>query len=300
MHMNLHHLAIFKVIAETGSITAAAQRMHISQPALSRELKSLEDRLGLILFERLPRGMLLTHAGEVLCDYATRLFDISNTAELVMREMADARQGLLSIGASNTIGTYLLPPLLAAFRKSNPDINISMFVGNTGQVAQGVVDMRFTLGFIEGPLHLEGLITEQFQRDELIPVVALDHELLLKKTLSPSDLSKQPLLMREKGSGAREMITAALTQHDIELGNIMELGNTEALKLAAIHGGGIAWLPRISVTQELHQGSLTLLPVKTLMIDRPLSIIRRINAHLGPTCEAFLGGFFMHLKDDIP
>lgn len=286
--MNLHHLAVFHAIAEAGSISAAAQRLHISQPALSRELKDFEARLGVTLFDRLPRGMRMTHAGEVLREYASRLFDIARTAEAAMREISDARMGLLSIGASNTIGTYVLPPRLAIFRRTHPGVRITMFVGNTQQVSQGVADMRFTLGFVEGPLHVSGLVVEQFQSDELVPVVAADDELLRKKRLSTTDVSGHPLLMREKGSGTRELIAQLLDAHGVQQGNVMEFGNTEALKQAALHRGGIAWLPRISVTHELQEGTLQVLPIKSLVIQRPLSIIQRANAHLGPTSEAFL------------
>jgi LysR family transcriptional regulator, low CO2-responsive transcriptional regulator len=286
--MNLHHLAVFYAIAETGSISAAAQRLHISQPALSRELKDFENRLGVSLFERLPRGMRMTHAGEVLREYAMRLFDISRTAEAAMREIADARLGFLSIGASNTVGTYVLPPRLAMFRRANPDVHVTMFVGNTEQVSQGVADMRFTLGFVEGPVHVSGLLAEQFQQDELVPVVTAADELLKKRRLSAGDISGLPLLMREKGSGTRELITETLDANEVQPGSIMEFGNTEALKRAAIHGGGIAWLPRISVTDELDDGRLHVLPIKRLTIQRPLSVIRRANAHPGPAADAFL------------
>jgi DNA-binding transcriptional LysR family regulator len=286
--MNLHHLAVFNAIAESGSISAAAQRLHVSQPALSRELKDFEGRLEVALFERLPRGMRMTHAGQVLHEYAVRLFDIARTAEATMREIADARTGLLSIGASNTIGTYVLPQRLAIFRRGNPGVRITMFVGNTEQVSQGVADMRFTLGFIEGPLHVSGLVAEQFQKDGLVPVVAADDELLSRKRLSAADINGRPLLMREKGSGTRELIGETLDANEVRQGSVMEFGNTEALKQAAMHGGGIAWLPRISITSELEEGTLRILPINRLVIQRPLSVIRRANARIGPTSEAFL------------
>ena len=288
MHMNLHHLAIFDAIAETGSISAAAQKLHISQPALSREIRDFESRLGVALFERLPRGMRMTHAGEVLHEYAVRLFDISRSAQAAMREIADARMGHLSIGASNTNGTYVLPQRLAIFRRANPDVRITMFIGNTEQISQGVADMRFTLGFIEGPLHVDGLVAEPFQQDDLVPVVAASHELLGRKRLAAADLSGQPLLMREPGSGTRELITETLDAHRVRQGSMMEFGNTEALKQAAMHGGGIAWLPRISIVNELNEGTLKMLPIESLLIQRTLSIIRRVNANLSPTSEAFL------------
>lgn len=286
--MNLHHLAIFNAVAETGSISAAAQRLHISQPALSREIKDFEARLGVTLFERIPRGMRMTHAGEVLQEYAARLFDISRTAQSAMREIADARMGHLSIGASNTNGTYVLPRRLATFRRDNPDVRISMFIGNTEQISQGVADLRFTLGFIEGPLHVGGLVAEPFGQDDLVPVAAPDHELLQTKHAAASAIEGLPLLMREHGSGTRELIAEMLEAQGIRQGSVMEFGNTEALKQAVMYGGGIAWLPRISIVRELREGTLAALPIEPLMIRRQLSVIRRANAHLNPTSEAFL------------
>lgn len=286
--MNLHHLEIFHVTAETGSISACAERMHISQPAISRQLKDFESRLGVSLFERMPRGVRLTEAGELLRDYATRLFEIARTAQAAVKELAEARHGHLAIGASNTIGTYILPRLLAIFRIRNPDIQISMFVGNTEQVSQGVADMRFALGFIEGPLHVADLQVERFRDDEIVPVASPNHALTRKKRLSAADISAQPLLMREPGSGTRELIEATLSKHGIRPGDMVEFGNAEAIKQAAIHGGGIAFLPRVSIARELTTGELVTLPIRDLTIRRSLSVIRRGTGYVAPAALGFL------------
>jgi len=286
--MNLHHLAIFHAIAETGSISAAAIRVRVSQPALSRELKDFEARLGVVLFERLPRGMRLTEPGKVLHAYSVRLFAVADSAEAAMRDFADARAGQLSMGASNTIGTYVLPRFVAQFRTLFPQVGISLFVGNTEQVAQGVADLRFTVGFVEGPVRVEGVVAEEFSRDELIPVVGAQHPLAGRRRANPSDINGLPLLMREPGSGTRELIAELLQQLDVQTGSIVEFGNTEALKQAAIHGGGIAWLPSISVVRDLQDGSLVRLPVRALGLQRPLSILRREGAYQVPAVEAFL------------
>ncbi|HYQ21980.1 LysR family transcriptional regulator [Stenotrophomonas sp.] len=286
--MNLHHLAIFHAIAETGSISAAAIRVRVSQPALSRELKDFEGRLGVVLFERLPRGMRLTEPGKVLHAYSARLFAVADSAQAAMRDFADARAGQLSLGASNTIGTYVLPRFVAQFRSVFPQLGISLFVGNTEQVAQGVADLRFTVGFVEGPVRVEGVVAEEFSRDELIPVVGAQHPLAGRRRANPADINGLPLLMREPGSGTRELIGELLQQLDVKTGSIVEFGNTEALKQAAIHGGGIAWLPSISVVRDLQDGSLVRLPVRALGLQRPLSILRREGAYHVPAVDAFL------------
>lgn len=288
MHMNMHHLSIFFAVAGTGSLTASARKLHISQPALSRELKVFEERLGVTLFERHSRGMRLTQAGEILSQYAKRLFELERAAEAAVRDIAGGQRGRLAIGASNTIGTYVLPRVLAAFRRARPEVRVTLFVGNTEQVSQGVDDLRFMLGFIEGPLHFEGLRTAMFQEDEIVPVAAPDHPLFGKRRLTIADLSGQPLLVRESGSGTREVIWARLRRWSFEENPTMEFGNTEALKRAAVHGGGIAWLPRICMLSELREGLLRELPLRDLRIVRPLMVLSRESAPVQPVAEAFL------------
>ncbi|MHC1481331.1 LysR family transcriptional regulator [Frateuria aurantia] len=286
--MNLHHLAIFNAVAEHGSIATASKKLHLTQPAISRELKDFEARLGVVLFERLPRGMRLTYAGSVLREYAVRLFKIAETAESTMKEISSVRLGHLSVAASNTIGTYVLPRVLATFRRQHPGVQISLFVGNNQQVSQGVADMRFALGFIEGDLHVDGLALEEFQYDELVPVVAADDPLLQRGPLVPGDIAGQPLLMREAGSGSRDLLMELLHSHAIEIGSIMEFGNSEALKQAALHGGGIAWLSTICIRQELADGRLERLPIRPLVVPHPFSIVQRPNAQLNPATTLFL------------
>lgn len=205
-----------------------------------------------------------------------------------MREIAGAMSGRLTIGASNTIGTYVLPRVLATFRRQRPEVQVTLFVGNSEQVSQGVVDMRFMLGFIEGPLHLRGLSASPFRHDELVPVASSGHPLLGKRRLTVGDVSGQALLVREPGSGTRELIAETLRRHGLVEGGTMEFGNTEALKRAAVHGGGIAWLPRISMLSELKDGSLRELPLPDLRIVRPLMVLSREGAPLEPVADAFL------------
>lgn len=288
MHMNIHHLSIFSTVAATGSLTASARKLHISQPALSRELKVFEERLGVTLFERHSRGMRLTQAGEVLSQYAKRLFELERAAEGAMREIAGGQQGRLALGASNTIGTYVLPRVLAAFRQARPEVHVTLFVGNTEQVSQGVDDLRFMLGFIEGPLHFKGLRAVVFQEDEIVPVAFPGHPLFGKRRLTIGDLLGQPLLVRESGSGTREVIWERLRRWKFEQNPTMEFGNTEALKRAAVHGGGIAWLPRICMLSELREGALRELPLRDLRIVRPLMVLSREGAPVQPVAEAFL------------
>lgn len=286
--MNLHHLLVFHTIAKTGSITSSSKQLHISQPALSRELKELENRLRVKLFERLPRGMRLTHAGKVLAGYADQLFELASAAEFAMNEIACARTGHLSLAASNTIGTYVLPRMLSKFSRSNPDIKVSIFVGNSAQISQGIADQRYSIGFIEGPALVRGLTSTRFGTDELVPVVAADHRLADLLNVVPSDLDNVPLLTREIGSATGQLILDIFHKLKIAQGPVMEFSNTEAIKQAAIHGGGIAWLPSVSITNELNNGTLVQLASEQLVVRRPISIIRRYGSADNPADEAFM------------
>jgi DNA-binding transcriptional LysR family regulator len=286
--MNLHHLLVFHTIAKTGSITSSSKQLNISQPALSRELRVLENRFGVTLFERLPRGMRLTNSGKILAEYADRLFEIAHAAELAMKDIASASTGHLSLAASNTIGTYVLPRMISKFCNSNPGIKVSVFVGNTAQVSQGIAEQRYSLGFIEGPLHVRGLTAIRFGDDTLLPVVAAGHRLANVPDVVPSDLDDEPLLMRELGSGTRELITDILHGLKIVEGPVMEFGNTEAIKQAVIHDAGIAWLPALSIRTELENGALVPLASDQLTIRRSLNVIRRDSSPGSPANDAFI------------
>jgi DNA-binding transcriptional LysR family regulator len=264
------------------------QKLHVSQPAISRQLKWFEARLGVVLFERLPRGIRLTEAGELLRGYSARIFEIESTAAAAMRDIAGVARGQLTIGASNTIGTYLLPVWLAKFREKFPKIAVSLFVGNTLQVAEGVADLKFAYGFIEGPLHDPELRIQRLMDDELVPVVAAGHPLARKRSLEAEKIGHYPLLMREAGSGTRELVIDMLRAQEITPEDVMTLSNTEALKQAALQGAGIAWLPTLCMARELGEGQLRILKLPALSLRRPLNIVRSASAYLSPAGESFL------------
>ncbi|MGB7758041.1 MAG: LysR family transcriptional regulator [Salinisphaera sp.] len=280
--MNLHHLAIFDAVARTGSLSRASDVMHVTQPALSRELRAFEQRLGVRLFDRHPRGMRLTEPGRLLADYAERLFALEAEASAAMDAAASARRGRFAIGASNTVGTYVLPAILAAFRREQPAVDIALHVDNTRHVAEGVADMRYLIGFVEGPLHVEGLTATTFRTDVIVPVLAAG---LANEAGDPSTL---PLLLREPGSGTRELIDGRIATTPLAGASVMEFSNTEALKQAAIHGGGVAWLPRIAIVDELARGVLVVFGSEALQITRELRLVTRRDAYLPPVAEAFV------------
>lgn len=286
--MNLRHLAVFHAVAKAGSVNAAAPLLHTSQPAVSRELQTLEGRLGMPLFDRLPRGMRLTEAGQVLLSYAERIFGLEQAAERAMRELADLESGQLSIGASNTLGTYLLPGFIARFHLRYPKLGLSLTVGNTVEVVKGIHDSRFTLAFAEGSVNDETIEVREFRRDRIVAVVAPAHRAARAGRLPLQALAELPALLREHGSGTREVVDQAFARHGLGLASSLEIGNSEALKRVALEGGGVGWLSELCVVQELAAGSLVALDTGKLELERPLFALTLRGRHLAPSALLFL------------
>jgi DNA-binding transcriptional LysR family regulator len=292
--MNLRHLSVFHGVAKAGSVNAAARLLHTSQPAVSRELRTLEVRLGVPLFDRLPRGMRLTEAGQVLLSYAERIFGLEAAAERAMRELADLEGGHLAIGASNTLGTYLLPAFVAAFHTRYPQVTLNLHVGNTQEIVKGVLDSRFTLGFVEGRVRgeaTEAIEAREFRRDRIVAVVAPGHSLAKKREVSVRALAEAPAILREPGSGTREIVEHAFTMHGLELRCGLQISNSEALKRATTEGAGVGWISELCVVEELRSGALIALKTARLSLERPLYSLRLRGRHLNPSALAFMQSF---------
>jgi DNA-binding transcriptional LysR family regulator len=289
--MNLRHLSVFHGVAKAGTVNAAARLLHTSQPAVSRELRTLEERLGVPLFDRLPRGMRLTEAGQVLLSYAERIFGLEDAAARALRELADLEGGHLAIGASNTLGTYLLPPFVADFHTRYPKVSLELEVGNTEEIVKGVLDSRFALGFMEGRVRDEAIEAKEFRRDRIVAVVAPEHCLAKAGALTVRSLAEAPSILREPGSGTREIVERAFTRHRLGLRCGLQISSSEALKRAAMEGGGVGWISELCVVEELRSGRLVALKTPRLPLERPLYSLRLRGRHLKRSALAFLQGF---------
>lgn len=286
--MNLNHLAIFHAVAACSSVSGGAQRLHISQSAVSKQLGEFERALGVTLFDRLPRGVRLTDAGQLLLGYANRLFAIETEAERALVDLKQLARGRLTIGASRTIGSYLLPPLLAKFRERHPAVELTLLVENTHVIERKLIAGEIDIGFTEGLVSSELLDYEVFARDELVLIAAPKHPAVARAPLSPGDLAELPLLMHETGSGTRAVTERALADKKLQVRPAMTLASGTAIKLVAAAGGGLAFLSRHTASAELKSGRLVAVPVKNLRIERPLYLVRLRHSAPGPTLKALL------------
>lgn len=294
--MNIRHLAIFHQVARSGSISRAAEQLHISQPAISKQLREFEARQGLALFDRLPRGMRLTEAGRLLAGYADQIFVLESEAQRALGDLQGLQAGSLCIGASTTIGSYLLPEVFVAFRERYPDVALNLVVGNTQAIQirllAGELDLGFTEGFVDAP----GLDAEVFLMDELLPVAAADHPLLREEAVSVSRLCRESMLVREAGSGTLAVMQAALTRHGASPRIAMSLGSTEAIKRALSLSTCVAVVSRLAVQAELQSGALRAIPVRGLLIERPLHQVRLRYRYRTAAVSAFLDLLKMHTR----
>ena len=285
--MNFTHLTAFHAVAETGSVTAAAERLHVSQPALTREIRELEERLAVPLFDRLPRGMQLTEAGQLLNEYATQIFRLAESGESAVGEFAGLKRGHLAIATSRTIGVYLLPPLVDAFRDQYPGVTLDLSVSNTEQVQEDVLSHRCQLGLIEGPYDTSVFDALPFGQDEIVVVAGPTHPLASRRRLNATALANTELILREPGSGTRQVVEQAYAARGLTLSPSCSIGSPEAIKRMLRLGRAVSWVPRLSVADELAAGTLIQLPVTDIHVTRELNLLWHRGHGLSPSARAF-------------
>ena len=286
--MNINHLAIFHAVAEESSMSRGAERLCISQPAVSKQIKDLEAALGVTLFDRLPRGLRLTEAGEVLASQARRLFAVEADAARAIAELKGLVRGRLTVGASLTIGDYLLPQILGAYHKRYPGITLRLEIANTQVIQQKLRENALDVGLTEGFAEEADLTAEVFGQDELVAVVPPGHSLLRESAVSAARLCAEPFLMREPGSGTRDVVERALARHGIAVQPAMSLGSTEAIKRGVASGLGVAIVSELALETEFSAGRLCPLALSDLTITRPLHLVRLRGKSEGAAVKAFV------------
>lgn len=283
--MNFTHLLAFYEVARAGSVSAGAERLHVSQPAVTREIRELEARMGLPLFDRLPRGVALTEAGKTLFEYAERIFSLADSAENQLKELAGLGAGRVKIGASATLGVYFVPEVIARFNANYPRVAIDLTVTNTERVESGLADLTFTLGFVEGPFDDTVLHARHIGSDEVAVVAAAGHP-LAGKHLRADELVDHVVIMREPGSGTRAIVEQTYAQAGMRITPLMSVSDTEAIKRMLLAQNALAYVSLLSVREEVRRGELTIIEVDDLRIERPLHMVWNTGRSLSPSSQA--------------
>lgn len=285
-------LQVFHAVARHLSFTKAAEALFMTQPAVTFQVRQLEEQYNTRLFDRAQGRITLTPAGMVAFQYAERILALSSELETRLKEITGHQVGPLLIGASTTIAEYLLPRILGEFKASHPAIVPRLFVANSEAVQERVAERTLDLGFIEGESHLPSLASDLCCEDELQLVCAPSHPLAGHKSVTPRSLTEHAYISREPGSGTREVIdrflvTAGLGRDSLQV--VMEASSPEALKGLVATGLGFTIMSRAAVAKEVRLGELVPIPLSPRLI-RQLSVVypkERIHSRLVNTFIAF-------------
>ncbi len=287
MDIGIHSLRTFLAVARNRGISRATKDVHLSQPAISRQILALEESLGTPLFIRKGRVLTLTEAGRILQQHANRVLQILSEA----REEIDGLKGLvrghLRISAASTIGIYMIPDVLGAFKDLYPGIEISLDIPNKERVLRAVQEGTADIGFIGPPVPDSELAMETYLEDDLVLIVSPHHWLAEKDHVTAKLLAEDVFLLREKGSGTREIMEEELRKAGVSLRHSMELGSTEAIKRAVAANLGISIVSSRSATLEVILGHLCAVRVSDLNLHRPIYMLYARNSPLSPAAEGF-------------
>jgi molybdate transport repressor ModE-like protein len=276
-HPDIDSLRLLVLVAERGSLTAAAGELRISQPSASKRLSRLERRLGVRLVDRTRRGSSLTPAGTLVTGWAQRVLDALNAladgAEALRRE----HTGNLTVAASLTIAEHLLPAWIGDLRRADPDLHVGMQVTNSSHVCDLARHGEVDIGFIESPGRPTGLRSRTVARDRLVLVAPPGHPWTRRKgPVPPAEVAATPLISREAGSGTRQAARQAMAAHGLDLAPpLLEFGSSTAVRNAVVAGAGPALISELVVATDLATGTLTEVPVEGVTLERSLRAVWR-------------------------
>lgn len=286
--VNLHQLRIFYTVARLGSFSRAAEELRISQPSVSIQVADLERSLRVDLFEQLGKRIYLTDAGRVLEDYARRILNLVEEANSALAEVAGEFRGRLTIGASTTPGTYVLPRVIGAFQEKYPNVTVTLDIANTRRIQERILRNELDLGIVGWEVSSHNLEVLPLLEDELVLVVSPGHQLAQAETVQAKVLRDQRVIMRERGSGTREAAEAALREAGVVLSPAMELGSNEAIKEAVAAGLGVTILSTLAVAPEVAARRLVVVPMDDLSIRRSFRVVYHRDKRMGKALRTFI------------
>ena len=269
-------LKVFDTVAKRLNFTKAANELNITQPAVTKHIKEIELNLNIKLFERNGTKIKLTKAGEILLKYTEEIFSVYQKMEFEIGQLQEKQKGTLRLGASTTIAQYVLPPILAEFRKRFPEIQLSLVIQNSEKIEDLLANQKIDIGLIEAQIKNRTFHYFPFMKDEIVLVSRQNHSISIKNNIKLDDLKNIPLVFREPGSGTLETIDLALKSKNIKLNELnieIQLGSTESIKSYVLHSDALAFLSIQSILQELKNQTLTIIDIKNLVIERNFNFI---------------------------
>lgn len=275
--MKFRHLRVFTAVCKTMSMTKAAQTLYISQPAVSQTITELEEYYGVRLFDRMSNKLYLTDAGKRLLPLAEEAMTLQARIEKTMGSFQ--QENNIRLGATITIGTYLLPQVVKTVKNENPHINVQTVVDNTAAVEEKLLCSDLDIGLVEGEITSTQLVTEPFYEDELVIVCAPNHPLAHREHVRVRELQGHSFILREEGSGSRLLFANRMREKGITYHIVGVLSNTEAILNSAQQGLGLGVVSRVAVTKEPH--GLVILHTPDLNLRRTFDIVYHRHKSIG-------------------
>ena len=286
--LTLHHLRIFRAVARHRSFTAAATEFHLTQSAVSVQIRELGIVLGTPPFELIGKKVHLTDAGRLLEVYAARMDGWLREMSQDFAAFRESGTGLVRIGASTSLGTYYLPSLLAEFSVRYPRVKVTLVIENSAHIEERLLTNEFDLGFIGTAGASRGIVSEPFLEDEIFFSAGPGHPLARTRAIAPERLSKERIIIREPGSATRATMEAHLSRRGISFPHFMELGSVEAIKQVVMSGLGIGYFSALTVCNEISAGWLVRLRVSGLTAGRTFFIVQHRLKKETPMLAAFI------------
>ncbi|MEQ8154757.1 MAG: LysR family transcriptional regulator [Clostridiaceae bacterium] len=283
--MKLRHLKIFITVADLGSMTAASEVLFIAQPTVSQAISELESHYGVKLFDRLSKRLYITEAGKQLLNYARHITALFDDMDRTMK--TPDGKGIIKIGSSVTVGTYLMPKIVKEFSNIYPLLQVYAVTKNTKDIESLIIKNHIDFGVVEGRVHTTDIISTPFMDDELVLVCGKSYPLYKVKSIDPFELSHHNFIVREQGSATRELFESIMTVNDIKWNPVWESMSSDSIKNAAINGIGIAVISKQLVLSELKKEELYVIDVEGLDFKRKFSVIYHKNKYLTESMKIF-------------
>ncbi len=289
--MDFRHLRTFVAVAELRHFARAASLCNLSQPAVSHQIAQLESELGTKLLNRAARRVSLTVAGEVFLEETRRILGAVDRAHERMQEVARGTVGRIRLGATATAGLYVLPSLLAAYRKAHPTFDLHLDIGSPHTIAERVARNDLDMGILAGPLPSGELQARRLADDEFVIVAPADSPLARIRSVKPRQLESETWLLREDGSDTRRQLTAWWHRHRLAPLRTMTFMHPDGVKRAVMAGLGIAMVSKLTVEEDLRNKRLATVTMAAALPSRPIVVVDHPQKHHGAACRAMLKMF---------
>ncbi|MDU2293454.1 MAG: selenium metabolism-associated LysR family transcriptional regulator [Peptococcus niger] len=284
-------LKVFITVADKKNFSKAAKALNLTQPAISFQIQTLEQYYQTMLFDRVNRHVKLTEAGELLLEYALSMNDLQSQLERKMQQLTGHVKGTLMIGASRTVGEYIMPYIICAFKNEYTDVDITLEIYNTKHVEELVLSNHLDVGLVESQVKHDELMFQSILEDELVVVVPTTHPWAEREEVTLDELAGEPFIIREPGSGSRLVFEQALidAEFDVEsLNIIMEIGNITAIKSAIISGLGISVMSKWAARDMVEGKMASIVRIKDLKMPRRFNILLNENHFESEACSHFI------------